>query len=126
MNEDSSLPTILRSGHPNMLIVGSSAAALDAAIDRLFQFLRAPVHKCVLPGPLSLPSGCAGTLVLRDVAALDGEQQQQLLEWLDENAGRVQVVSATERTLFAEVERGRFNAGLYYRLNTVLEEVVGK
>jgi DNA-binding NtrC family response regulator len=64
-------------------------------------------------------------LVLREVAALDEEQQQWLLEWLDDNAERLQVVTATETTLFAEVEGGRFNAGLYYRLNTVLEEVVG-
>jgi hypothetical protein len=108
-----------------MLIVGSSAAATDAAIDRLSEFLRTPIHICVLPGPLSLPSGFEGTLVLRDVAALDREQQQQLLEWLDENAGRVQVVSATERVLFSEVEQDRFNRTLYYRLNTILEEVVG-
>jgi transcriptional regulator with GAF, ATPase, and Fis domain len=122
VNGESFLQTILRAGKPNLLLVGSDLA-IDAAIHGLSTSLAVPLHSCVLPGPLALPKASNGVLLLRDVAALDGAQQRELLRWLDEHNRCTQVVSATTAQLLPLVERGAFDKGLYYRLNTVLEEV---
>jgi hypothetical protein len=105
----------------NLLVVGSSSEMTDLLIQQLTPEFQTPICICVFPGPLLLPDDDAGTLVLRGVDAIDGDQQQQLLTWLDDNAGRTQVVSVASHDIFAGVERGTFAAGLYYRLNTVME-----
>lgn len=57
--------------------------------------------------------------MLEHVAAHQRAQQHALLQWLDDTAGRVQVVSTTTQPLFPLVQRDVFRADLYYRLNTV-------
>jgi regulator of sirC expression with transglutaminase-like and TPR domain len=113
---------VVRAGHPNVLIVGSDGGA-DEVIDRLRPSFSLPLHTCNLPGHLALPAEASGTLLLRHVTELAREQQDQLLDWLDRNGGNVQVISVSSTPLFSCVERGTFDTRLYYRLNTVLDQV---
>ncbi|MGE5242754.1 MAG: hypothetical protein ACM3SQ_00815 [Betaproteobacteria bacterium] len=108
----------LRAHRHNVLLEGPVAAT--STVLRLLQpHMRGPTlwHR---HGPLSLPSGEAGALILADVAALDADDQTRLLEWLVGTGAHTQIVSMTERPLFALVMLGLFDAALYYRLNVVL------
>lgn len=122
MTQDEDVLELLRAAHPNVLIVGSDLFA-DEFLNRLRPCLSQPLHTCDLPGRLALPAADGGTLLLRHVAELATEQQDQLLRWLDRSGGHVQVVSVSSTPLFSSVERGTFDRRLYYRLNTVLEEI---
>jgi DNA-binding NtrC family response regulator len=64
-----------------------------------------------------------GHLVVRSVSALDRDQQQALLAWLDAPGNRMQVISTTTDPLYPLVSRGAFLANLYYRLNVLLLDV---
>src|SRR5262249_27257723 len=50
---------------------------------RLRALADAPFYMCELPGPLELPSGGRGTLLLNDVASLTIAQQITLFDWLE-------------------------------------------
>ena len=65
------------------------------------------------------PEHGARTLILHDVDALSPEQQQQVLGWLQQDRGAVQVVATSARPLFPLVESGCFDASLYYALNVI-------
>jgi hypothetical protein len=65
---------------------------------------------------LSLPSG---TLVFRDVDALDPDGQAMLSDWLERAGANRQVVSTASASLLPLVDAGTFDSALYYRLNTV-------
>jgi len=71
------------------------------------------------------PQACdrPATLVVRSVSALDRDQQQALLAWLDAPGNRMQVISTTTDPLYPLVSRGAFLANLYYRLNVLLLDV---
>ena len=77
------------------------------------------------PGePLVLPTPTdTGTLILHEVGSLTINEQLQVLDWLDQSAGRTRVVSTSPESLFALVEAGLFLEKLYYRLNTVSHNV---
>jgi hypothetical protein len=116
------LPEMLQGRYrPNILFVGAERAA-EAALDRLGPLLGGPVKTCLLPGPLCLPGIEFAALVLRNVEALRPEQQSELLDWMNTPA-RVPILSVTSASLFAQVQKGEFSEQLYYRLNTILEEV---
>ena len=106
---------------PNVLFKAANEAS-DAALLHITEWISTPLHVCQLPGPAQLPVRHSGALLLRDVDALDAQQQAAVMDWLDLNAGNVQVISATATDLFAAVERGTFSERLYYRLNTILAE----
>jgi hypothetical protein len=109
-----------RDRHPNILIVGSEGAA-ESALQGLSPLFTGPLHTCVLPGPLDLPRpGCAA-LILRNVGALNTEQQAELWHWL-ESGRQVPVVSISPSSVFPLVANGNFSARLYYRLNIILED----
>ncbi len=59
-----------------------------------------------------------GTLFLDEVAALAPGVQFSLLEYLDRPAG-ARVLAGTYKALDQEVEAGRFNADLFYRLDII-------
>jgi transcriptional regulator of acetoin/glycerol metabolism len=50
-------------------------------------------------------------------------EQIRILQWLDEVAGHIRVVSTTTVPIFPRVTRGEFNEVLYYRLNVVYVDV---
>ena len=102
---------------PNILIVGSERSA-EAKLERLGPLLMGSVHNCRLPGPLHLPDAGHAALILRNVGALDSDQQSALLEWL-ETGGRGPVVSLNSSSLYDRVLAGVFSEPLYYRLNIV-------
>ncbi len=64
----------------------------------------------------ALDLAAAGTLYIDEVAALPGAVQFVLLDRL-EVAGAARVIAGTTRDLVDEVNAGRFNADLFYRLD---------
>lgn len=105
---------ILTTDHPSVLLIGP-AAATQTIVSELRPYLRSPAswwaHDAE-PGPLPI----AGTLIIRDVGALDLDLQRRLLDWVEAQGHDVQVVSVSGRPV---VETGAFLAALYYRLNIV-------
>ena len=107
---------------PNILLVGPGAAA-DAFIRAVTPHLQLPVRSFVSGAlPPHLPTD--GTLILRDVDTLAGDQQQRLVRWLDQpQSAHPQVISITATPLYLLVQAGMFLDRLYYRLNVVHFEV---
>lgn len=116
--------SVLLAVQPNVLLSGPRDAT-HAFILAVTPYLREPVRSSVAGDALlSLPA-TDGTMILRDVDALDHEQQQRLLRWLDEpRNGQTQVVSITAAPLYAAVQTGTFLDQLYYRLNVTHFEVI--
>jgi len=102
---------------PNLLVDCVDAEA-EGVLARLRALADAPFVMCELPGPLELPSGGRGTLLLNDAAELTIEQQITLFDWLPWH-GAVQVISVTHHRVIHLVREGRFLEGLFYRLNTI-------
>lgn len=103
---------------PNFLVVCGPAAA-ESGVERLAQSFTSPLHRCLLPGVLRLPSSRTGTLLLQHVDELTIGQQIDLYDWLTAGRGALQVVSLTEVALEERVNDGRFLESLFYRLNVV-------
>jgi hypothetical protein len=112
----------LRTLRANVLVSGPREAT-HAFILALIPHLHAAVRDCSAGD--ALPASPAdGTLILRGVDALDGEQQRTLLRWLDDPLTRwTQVVSTAAAPLYPAVQAGTFSDRLYYHLNVVLVEV---
>ncbi len=102
----------------NVLLEGT-VDAIDAVLHLLQPRIDQPIAWHQPPAALQLPGGEAGTLILRDTAALNRDEQRTLLAWMNEGGG-TQVVATSACTLFTLVEAGLFDAALYYRLNVVL------
>jgi len=69
-------------------------------------------------GPSSLPP--CKTLILVDLHRLAADDQRRLVAWLSDPANAdSQVVSLTSESLIQRVDEGRFDAALFYRLNTI-------
>lgn len=105
----------------NLLLVGP-----DAAVEHVLDTVAASgetsrEHDTWRPGkPFVLPDATtATTLILRDVDTLVREDQRRLLEWMEQAAGRAQVISTASAPLLPVVEAGAFMQTLYYRLNTI-------
>jgi hypothetical protein len=110
---------ILRAPPVNVLIEGPSTAT-DEVLHVLRPHLPEPLVINLAHAPLHLPEGPARPMILRNVAALTADDQARLLVWLQREGFGAQVVSTTERPLFARVAQGLFDAALYYRLNVFL------
>lgn len=111
---------LLVRAHHNVLLAGPSAAT-SAMLASLEPHIRQPIRLYTPKTGVPVPHPLEGTLVLLEVARLDGKQQGQLLRWLDrfDERTRVQVVSTTAEPIFSLVEAGAFLADLYYRLNVL-------
>jgi hypothetical protein len=107
----------------NLLLVGTGSV-IPIVLEMVWLELRGPVVRWRPGQQLDLPSpGRAATLVLQDVGTLTHDDQQRVLRWLDETAGRIRVVSTTATSLWPRVKTGAFSDVLYYRLNTVCVDV---
>jgi len=107
----------------NLLLVGSPGA-VRLVMEMLWLELREPILTWRPGQPLDLPTpGHASTLVLHDVNDLTADDQQRVLDWLDQTAGRIRVVSTTKTSLWPLLKSGAFNDALYYRLNTVCVDI---
>jgi len=108
----------------NVLVTGA-ADALTAFVSAARPAMREPVrstgHLALMHPEPSRPAILpARTLILTDVNALDEAGQQWLMKWLNEgHDADTQVISLSSVPLFALVESKRFDATLYYRLNTI-------
>jgi hypothetical protein len=103
----------LRASHINLLIIGPDHESL-AVLDSLKPYLRTPLREWSGTPPLE-----SGTLILRDVSRLGTAEQEMLVDWLNDQGARVQVVSLDRQPVFPLVEHGGFLPTLYYRLNIV-------
>lgn len=104
------------------LLVSGPAEALTAFVQMARSEMLEPIRSAASVLPQALDG--ARTLILTDVGALDGHNQQRLIGWLDELENReIQIVSLTSVPLFSLVERNAFDARLYYRLNTIFLEI---
>jgi hypothetical protein len=111
---------VLVSARPNTLLEGPHETT-DAIVGEAMEWLAEPYATwCGAP-----PARCdrPATLLVRSVSALDRDQQQALLAWLDAPGNRMQVISTTTDPLYPLVSRGAFLANLYYRLNVLLLDV---
>ena len=107
----------------NLLLVGG-----DDRLQRLLELLsrdyREPVEVWTPGDHLALPAvEQVRTLILRNVGVLSLVDQGRLFHWLDDAAGRTQVVSTTPEPLLPRVHSGEFMSALYYRLNVLYVEV---
>ena len=93
---------------------------LQAVVSLLHPHTGKPIAWHYPPDRLNLPSADVGALILTDAGALSGDDQKRLLDWINAEGSRTQIVSMTERRLFALVQSGVFDEALYYRLNLML------
>jgi hypothetical protein len=93
-----------RSPRHNVLLEGSEPSTL-AVLRLLEPHLPEPVIRKRRGRRSSCPDGDIGALILEEVSDLSGDEQARLLEWIDCRA-HTQIVSTTERPLFACVTRG--------------------
>jgi hypothetical protein len=107
----------------NLLLIGRPRIT-RSVLDLLLRSFRDPLTSWNPGDSLALPRSMrGGTLILNDVSTLTADEQRDLLDWLDWDAGRTQVISTTPVGLLARVHIGTFIERLYYRLNTVCVDV---
>ena len=110
---------ILRAHRLNVLLEGPAIAT--TAVLRLLQpHLPEPIRWHQPRRALRLRSVETGALILKDVTALSLDDQRRLLDWIVRTGSQTQIVSTTDRPLFALVTRGLFDEALYYRLNLMI------
>jgi len=112
-------------GHRPNLLITCPPGRSGAVAQELNAFAAPPMRSCRLPGDLIVPARKRGTLILDDVAKLTRDQQLELLEYLTDGRGDLQIVSLTDEPIHALVENGQFHETLYFRLNTIRLTHVG-
>jgi hypothetical protein len=111
---------VVRDTEANLLVIGPDPLVMQI-IRRVIADLPASIVIACEAGrlPLARRSLPPGTLVFRDVDALDGDGQALLFDWMETASAGRQIVSTASTSLLPLVNAGVFDAGLYYRLNTV-------
>jgi hypothetical protein len=108
---------------PNLLLQGDNSA-IAVAVRALSAAVPMPVVTWTADTNVDLPALDHGTIVLQEIDRLSPSAQSALLEWLDSHIGRVQIIATVTSDLFALVTSGAFLERLYYRLNTMVVDVV--
>ncbi len=115
-----------RTSRSNLLLIGGSTR-VSKALEILLPNLRAPISVWFRGCQLVLPPiAQTGTLILREVGALELDEQYRLHEWIERAEGRIcgtQIVSTSGASLLQRVRAGVFLDTLYYRLNTVYIDI---
>jgi hypothetical protein len=100
----------------NVLVTGPGEA-LSPFIQAARSEMREPVRSVACSAPLFLD---ARTLILTEADTLDAGGQRRLTRWMNEpRNAQTQIISLTSVDLLPLVEAGRFDADLFYRLNTI-------
>jgi hypothetical protein len=100
----------------NVLVTGPGEA-LRPFIQTARSEMREPITSVAGSAPLFLD---ARTLILTETDTLDAGGQRRLMRWMNEpRNAQTQIISLTSVDLLALVEAGRFDADLFYRLNTI-------
>lgn len=107
------------SDRPCNVLIEGTAAATDGVLQLLRPLIREPTVWHRPPATLTPPNSKTRTLIVREAAELNGDQQRALLAWMNDAQGS-HIVATSSRTLYPLVEAGLFDASLYYRLNVVL------
>ena len=107
------------SSRHNVLLEGPRACT-EAVLHLLKPHLDKPVTLKRSGAPLDLHTARGGAIVMHDIGAFSGVEQDRILGWLDDPQSRTQVVCTTTEPLFPLVARGLFDKTLYYRLNVIL------
>ena len=107
------------SSRHNVLLEGPPGCT-EAVLHLLKPYLDKPVTLKRSGAPLELNPSKGGALVMHDIGAFSGAEQDRLLGWLDDPQSRAQVVCTTTEPLFPLIARGLFDETLYYRLNVIL------
>jgi hypothetical protein len=105
---------------PNVLVEGS-----EGGTERVIRAVTAAVA-----GPSydwgHTEQALGATLIVRRIDLLSPDEHRRLLDFLNAEHARVrvrQVITTSERPLYALVESGLFLTELYYRLNTIRLEL---
>jgi hypothetical protein len=103
----------------NLLLTGPDGA-VEFLLDSVLPDLREPIGRWS-PGDRLLlpPPSLIGTMIFQDIGGMPPFDQNRLLEWLTEAAGRTQVISTTPTPLMPAVQSRDFIEALYYRLNII-------
>jgi hypothetical protein len=104
---------------PDIALVAFDALVAPRALTMLLSQLSHPIAQWDPARSGHLPRHSAGTLVISRVETLNDRQQQELLDFLDDRSGAVQIISVATTELHQRVERGEFSEALFYRLNTI-------
>jgi hypothetical protein len=113
---------ILREYRHNVVLEGPCSET-NELLRRLQPHIGEPVVWNRPQAPLDIPSGETRGLILGDVTGLTASDQKRLLAWIGSTGSLTQIVSTTERPMFALVAQGLFDEALYYRLNVILIRV---
>jgi hypothetical protein len=115
--------SLLRASRPSVLLIGAAHHT-----DRVVHVITAWGDDPIASWPeaaVAARSSSTVTLIVRDVASFDAQEQERLHRWLDERSGAARVIATSPVPLYGLVERGQFLESLYYRLNVVCLEVAG-
>jgi hypothetical protein len=117
---------LARATRLNLLLIHGNRSVQD--ILELFLTGRHELVACWRPGQRLVlpPVARLSTLILHDVASMPFDDQRRLADWLERAAGRTQVVATTRTPLLPRVDAETFHHTLYYRLNTVVVDFVGR
>jgi transcriptional regulator of acetoin/glycerol metabolism len=107
----------LRIHRPNLLLEGPIPVRKQL-LAQLLPHMPGAVVGLTTGGVLDLPLS-ATSIILHDIDALSANDQARLHAWMTSSDLMPQVVSTSEHSLYALVQRGRFAEDLYYRLNVV-------
>jgi hypothetical protein len=110
----------LASAQTNLLLEGLPSR-VDAMLAALIPHVLPPLT--TWDGATPLPTEHTGTVIAWQVDRLDGDQQRQLLRWIQNTDGTGRVIATTSGSLFGLVKRGMFVDTLYYRLNILRVDV---
>jgi sigma-54-interacting transcriptional regulator len=109
----------------NLLVRGEKSVATATVVALSVDFPQ-PATTWAPEAGADLPALDRGTLVIQGIEELDPHSQRTLLAWLEDRPSRVRVITTTSRDLFAMVNSGVFLDELYYRLNTIVVDAVGR
>jgi hypothetical protein len=110
----------LASAQTNLLLEGQPSQ-VDAILAALVPHMLPPLT--TWDGAAPLPTEHRGTVIALQVNRLDGDQQRQLLRWIQNADGAGRVIATASGSLFGLVERGMFVDTLYYLLNILRLDV---
>jgi len=99
------------------VLVSGPGQALGSFIEAARSEMQEPIASIAGAAPLSLR---ARTLIVTEADRLDAAAQRRLTQWMTEPGNaHTQIISLTSVSLLALVEARRFDADLFYRLNTI-------
>ena len=116
----STCAVLITAGPDEALEIARAIAIERGCIDRLL------VHDLGSADDSEIPEAHQSPLILllREVHDLTPRQQRLLMELFEEPQGRApRIIASSSVSLYKRVQEGRFDEGLYYRLNAV--HVVG-